>query len=99
MAKVIEEEENLRIAHISDCHLDTSTLRSRRLERIIAEVAGLDDVAALVVSGDIADHGKSAEYDQFFRKLPAMYRSSSCRAIMMCGVRCWRTSRVRSADT
>lgn len=70
LAKVIEEEENLRIAHISDCHLDTSTLRSRRLERIIAEVAGLDDVAALVVSGDIADHGKSAEYDQFFRKLP-----------------------------
>lgn len=55
-----------QIAHLSDPHLDGSQERARRLERVIDEVATLPDIDLVVVTGDIADHGAPAEYEQFF---------------------------------
>ena len=54
------------IAHLSDPHLDTSDERLDRLHRVLAQVRGLDDIAAVLVSGDIADHGAPEEYQEFF---------------------------------
>lgn len=59
----------IRIAHLSDPHLDNSTLRLRRLERVLAEVSALADVDLVLVSGDVADHGTADEYEQFFEAL------------------------------
>jgi 3',5'-cyclic AMP phosphodiesterase CpdA len=60
----------VRIAHLSDSHLDLTPGRLRRLERVLDEVMALGDVAAVVVSGDIADHGLAEEYAQFFAAIP-----------------------------
>jgi 3',5'-cyclic-AMP phosphodiesterase len=54
------------IAHLSDPHLDTSAERLDRLHRVMAQVRELDDIAAVLVSGDIADHGEPEEYREFF---------------------------------
>lgn len=59
------------IAHLSDPHLDTSPHRLRRLEAVLAAVSSLPDVDAIVLSGDLADHGAAEEYAQLFATLPA----------------------------
>ena len=58
------------IAHLSDTHLDGTAPRLRRLLDVVAEAAdaGAD---ALVVTGDLADHGTAAEYEQFVSAMPA----------------------------
>lgn len=58
------------LAHFSDPHLDTSPERLQRLQRVLDQVRALPDVGAVIVTGDIADHGAPAEYAQFFRELP-----------------------------
>ena len=57
------------IAHLSDTHLDGSRPRLQRLLRVVAETAnaGAD---ALIVTGDLADHGSAAEYEQFAAAMP-----------------------------
>src|SRR5215207_8374612 len=50
------------LVQVSDLHLDGSAVRYERAARVLAYVAGLDGVAAVLVSGDIADHGTPAEY-------------------------------------
>lgn len=57
------------IAHLSDPHLDTSEERLDRLRRVLAEVRELDGIAAVLVTGDIADHGAPQEYREFFASL------------------------------
>ncbi|MPS75337.1 MAG: hypothetical protein E2584_00705 [Microbacterium sp.] len=59
------------IAHLSDPHMDTSPHRLRRLEAVLAAVSSLPDVDAIVLSGDLADHGAAEEYAQLFATLPA----------------------------
>jgi Icc protein len=58
------------IAHLSDTHLDGTAPRLRRLLDVVAEGAatGAD---ALVVTGDLTDHGTAAEYEQFASAMPA----------------------------
>ncbi|WP_139416197.1 metallophosphoesterase family protein [Agromyces laixinhei] len=60
------------IAHLSDTHLDESSARLRRLQAVLNQVADLGNVDALLVSGDIADHGDVGEYEQFFAALPGL---------------------------
>jgi Icc protein len=53
----------LAIAHLSDTHLNGSPHAAERVERVMGYVNGLDDgIDAIVVTGDIADHGLAAEY-------------------------------------
>ncbi|MBX9393772.1 metallophosphoesterase [Streptomyces sp. TRM72054] len=60
----------LVLAHISDLHLDGSTRATERAERVrdrLWELPG--HVDALLVTGDIADHGTEAEYEEAARIL------------------------------
>ena len=50
------------LVQVSDLHLDGSPQRHERAERVMAYVNGLAGVDAVLVSGDIADHGEPAEY-------------------------------------
>jgi Icc protein len=58
------------IAHLSDTHLDGGQPRLQRLLRVIGETAsaGAD---AVIVTGDLTDHGAAAEYEQFASAMPA----------------------------
>ncbi|MDN4640631.1 metallophosphoesterase [Agreia sp. PsM10] len=58
------------IAHLSDPHLDLSTLRCRRLDAVLEQILDLGFVDALLVSGDLSDHGAAEEYGAFFAALP-----------------------------
>lgn len=49
------------LAHVSDVHIDGSERNTARTRRVMAYVDGLD-VAAVVVTGDIADNGAEEEY-------------------------------------
>jgi Icc protein len=51
------------IAHISDPHLDGSPRTSARAERVVRYLATLSDfLAAVVLTGDVSDHGAADEY-------------------------------------
>lgn len=60
----------LTVAHVSDPHLDGTEHRRRRFAAVLREVASLPRVDALLVSGDLADHGTAAEYAGVFAELP-----------------------------
>ncbi len=60
------------VAHLSDPHLDTSEGRLDRLRRVLAQVGELDSVAAVLVTGDVAEHGEPQEYQEFFELLAAL---------------------------
>jgi 3',5'-cyclic AMP phosphodiesterase CpdA len=60
----------LVLAHISDLHLDGSPRATERAERVRDRLWGLPGrVDALLVTGDIADHGEEAEYEEAARIL------------------------------
>ncbi|MET9730704.1 phosphodiesterase [Streptomyces sp. NPDC006458] len=60
----------LVLAHISDLHLDGTTRASERAERVRDHLWGLPGrVDALLVTGDIADHGAESEYEEAARVL------------------------------
>ncbi|MFD3497246.1 phosphodiesterase [Streptomyces sp. NPDC058676] len=60
----------LVLAHISDLHLDGSTRATERAERVRDRLWRLPGpVDALLVTGDIADHGTEAEYEEAARIL------------------------------
>lgn len=51
------------IAHLSDLHLDGGTRSEDRVAAVMAFLGGLaKPIDAIVVTGDIADHGAAAEY-------------------------------------
>ena len=55
----------LVIAHISDLHLDLGVRAQQRAVLVIGYLASLtDEIDAVLVTGDIADHGLAAEYSQ-----------------------------------
>lgn len=57
------------IAHLSDPHLDGGAERLDRLHRVLDELPRLD-VDAVLVTGDLADHGLEAEYAQLVAAMP-----------------------------
>ncbi|MCQ4200116.1 phosphodiesterase [Streptomyces sp. NPDC007126] len=60
----------LVLAHISDLHLDGSPRATERAERVRDRLWRLPGrVDALLVTGDIADHGTEAEYEEAARVL------------------------------
>jgi 3',5'-cyclic AMP phosphodiesterase CpdA len=60
----------LVLAHISDLHLDGTARATERAERVRDRLWGLPGtVDALLVTGDIADHGTEAEYEEAARLL------------------------------
>ncbi|QSB05639.1 metallophosphoesterase [Natronoglycomyces albus] len=61
-----DHDRQVVIAHLSDPHVDTSVERARRFARVMAQLAELNDIDAVVVTGDISDHGAAPEYEQFF---------------------------------
>ncbi|MDR6865750.1 3',5'-cyclic AMP phosphodiesterase CpdA [Microbacterium resistens] len=56
----------VRIAHLSDTHLDGTPERALRAQRVLHEITELDDIDLVLVSGDLTDHAAHAEYVQFF---------------------------------
>ncbi|GAA1673712.1 metallophosphoesterase [Kribbella yunnanensis] len=59
------------IAHLSDPHLDGTSTPRDRLRRITAYLREFSTpVDVVLVSGDLADHGLPAEYDELAAELP-----------------------------
>jgi 3',5'-cyclic AMP phosphodiesterase CpdA len=53
------------IAHLSDLHFDGGSRAEERVAAVMAYLAGLaEPVDAVVVTGDIADHGAPGEYER-----------------------------------
>ena len=61
----------LTIAHLSDPHLDLSSDREQRFAAVLRQINDLPTVDALVISGDLVDHGLAKEYESFFAHLPS----------------------------
>ncbi|MVO86339.1 phosphodiesterase [Streptomyces sp. p1417] len=60
----------LVLAQISDLHLDGTDRATERAERVVAHLRALPGpLDALLVTGDIADHGEEAEYKEAARLL------------------------------
>ncbi|MYY01037.1 MULTISPECIES: metallophosphoesterase [unclassified Streptomyces] len=69
----------LLLAHISDLHLDGSERATLRATRVMDHVRALPrPVDALLVTGDIADHGEEAEYEEAARILAADFPVLMC---------------------
>ncbi|MFE3388701.1 metallophosphoesterase [Streptomyces anulatus] len=67
------------LAHISDLHLDGSERATRRATRVMDYLRALPHpVDALLVTGDIADHGEEAEYEEAAQILAAPYPVLTC---------------------
>ncbi|WLQ38439.1 metallophosphoesterase (plasmid) [Streptomyces castrisilvae] len=69
----------LLLAHISDLHLDGGERATLRATRVMDYVRALPrPVDALLVTGDIADHGEEAEYEEAARILAADFPVLMC---------------------
>ncbi|WP_156725445.1 phosphodiesterase [Streptomyces apocyni] len=69
----------LVLAQISDLHLDGTARGTERAERVMGHLRGLGTrVDALLVTGDIADHGTEAEYEEAARVLDAPFPVLHC---------------------
>ncbi|MER7856002.1 metallophosphoesterase, partial [Streptomyces bacillaris] len=67
------------LAQISDLHLDGSDRATRRATRTMEYLRALPrPVDALLVTGDIADHGTEAEYEEAARILAAPFPVLPC---------------------
>lgn len=67
------------LAHISDLHLDGSDRATRRATRVMDHLRALPrPVDALLVTGDIADHGDEAEYEEAAQILAAPFPVLTC---------------------
>lgn len=64
MSGVPDDDTAAVILHLSDLHLDGRTERAARLATVLAEADALPRIDAVVLTGDLADHGASAEYQQ-----------------------------------
>ena len=55
----------ITVAQVSDIHFGTSERNEARAQRLFARLAGLArPLDALVITGDLADHGAAEEYDK-----------------------------------
>jgi len=69
----------LLLAHISDLHLDGTDRAAERATRVMDHLRGLPRPPdALLVTGDIADHGEPAEYEQAAEILAAPFPVLTC---------------------
>ncbi|MFD9239845.1 metallophosphoesterase [[Kitasatospora] papulosa] len=67
------------LAQISDLHLDGSERATRRAGRVMDHLRALPrPVDAVLVTGDIADHGAEAEYEEAARILAAPFPVLPC---------------------
>ncbi|MFH9614522.1 metallophosphoesterase [Streptomyces pratensis] len=67
------------LAQISDLHLDGSDRATRRAVRVMDHLRALPrPVDAVLVTGDIADHGTEAEYEEAARILDAPFPVLPC---------------------
>ncbi|MFD5722943.1 metallophosphoesterase [Streptomyces sp. NPDC127036] len=67
------------LAHISDLHLDGSERATRRATRVMDDLRALPrPVDALLVTGDIADHGEEAEYEEAAQLLTGPFPVLTC---------------------
>jgi 3',5'-cyclic AMP phosphodiesterase CpdA len=67
------------LAHISDLHLDGGERARTRATRVMDHLRGLPrPVDALLVTGDIADHGAASEYEQAAEVLAAPFPVLTC---------------------
>src|SRR5689334_23930 len=67
------------LAQISDLHLDGSERATRRATRVMDHLRALPHpVDALLVTGDIADHGAEAEYEEAAQILTAPFPVLTC---------------------
>ncbi|WP_327178184.1 metallophosphoesterase [Streptomyces sp. NBC_01335] len=67
------------LAHISDLHLDGSGRATERATRVMEYLRALPrPVDALLVTGDIADHGTESEYEEAARILAAPFPVLTC---------------------
>ncbi|MBT0769377.1 metallophosphoesterase [Kineosporia sp. J2-2] len=53
----------ITFAHISDLHIDLRERATERARRLVAALRPMHDLDAVLVTGDIADHGTAPEYD------------------------------------
>jgi 3',5'-cyclic-AMP phosphodiesterase len=69
----------LLLAQISDLHLDGTERATRRAVRVMDYLRALpQQVDALLVTGDIADHGAEAEYEEAARILNVPFPVLTC---------------------
>lgn len=69
----------LLLAQISDLHLDGTERATRRAVRVMDHLRALPrPVDAVLVTGDIADHGAEAEYEEAARILAAPFPVLPC---------------------
>lgn len=67
------------LAQISDLHLDGSERATRRATLVMDYLRALPQpVDAVLVTGDIADHGAEAEYEEAARILAAPFPVLTC---------------------
>ena len=67
------------LVHLSDTHFDNGPRASERAARVMAYLETLDDsVDAVLVTGDIADHGTPAEYAEALAVLSSRHRVLLC---------------------
>ncbi|MFE7617690.1 metallophosphoesterase [Streptomyces sp. NPDC057496] len=67
------------LAQISDLHLDGSERATERAVRVMDHLRALPrPVDAVLVTGDIADHGEEAEYEEAARILTAPFPVLTC---------------------
>jgi 3',5'-cyclic-AMP phosphodiesterase len=67
------------LAHVSDTHLDGTATRADRATRVMSYLNDLRrPVDAVVVTGDIADHGLPAEYEEARKILSSPHRVLTC---------------------
>ncbi|GLV88557.1 MULTISPECIES: metallophosphoesterase [Streptomyces] len=67
------------IAHLSDVHLDGDRRAADRTRAVMEYLDGLPhDLDAVLVSGDIADHGEDAEYEEAAKLLRSRHPLVVC---------------------
>ncbi|RCG30073.1 phosphodiesterase [Sphaerisporangium album] len=69
----------ITLAHISDVHIDGAPRSAERVERVVRHLSGLaGPIDAVLVTGDIADHGAAEEYELARELLRFPYPSIVC---------------------
>ena len=67
------------LAHLSDIHLDLGERAEHRAARVLRYLNELPgDLDAILATGDLADHGLAAEYEQVAKILSGRHRVLHC---------------------
>ena len=67
------------LAHVSDTHIDGTERAAKRVDAVVAYLQGLArPVDAVLVTGDLTDHGTVAEYEELAKRLVLPYPVLMC---------------------